>query len=130
VTHYAEKTIVPVERTRGEIEATLKRYGATRFLVGWDEHETRMGFEYAAYRFEFLMTAPKAEDLPKNTRNPQTALAKLERQRWRALLLVIKAKLEAVASGISTIEQEFLAHMVMPDGQILGHCFKPLLLGK
>jgi hypothetical protein len=37
-------------------------------------------------------------------------------QRWRALALVIKAKLEAVAAGITTVEQEFLAHIVLPDG--------------
>jgi len=39
------------------------------------------------------------------------------RQRWRALLLSIKAKLEAVDAGISTIEQEFLPFVVMPDGR-------------
>ena len=38
------------------------------------------------------------------------------RQRWRALALAIKAKLEAVETGITTFEQEFLAHIVMPDG--------------
>ena len=40
------------------------------------------------------------------------------RQRWRALLLVIKAKLEAVTAGISTIETEFLANIVLPDNTI------------
>lgn len=42
------------------------------------------------------------------------------RQRWRALALVIKAKLEAVECGISTIEREFLANVVMPDGSTVG----------
>ncbi len=39
------------------------------------------------------------------------------RQRWRALALVIKAKLEAVASGIVTFDEEFYAHMILPDGR-------------
>lgn len=38
----------------------------------------------------------------------------------RALLLVIKAKLEAVASGISIFEDEFLANVVLPDGRLVG----------
>ena len=38
------------------------------------------------------------------------------RQRWRALLLIIRAKLEAVESGITTLESEFLANIVLPDG--------------
>ncbi len=42
------------------------------------------------------------------------------RSRWRALLLVVKAKLEAVECGISTIEREFLAFIVMPNDVTLG----------
>ena len=41
------------------------------------------------------------------------------------LLLVIKAKLEAVASGISTIEKEFLADIVMPDGSTVNEWMRP-----
>lgn len=37
-----------------------------------------------------------------------------------ALALVIKAKLEAIESDISTFDDEFLAHIVMPDGKTVG----------
>ncbi|MBI2798928.1 MAG: hypothetical protein HYX63_01375 [Gammaproteobacteria bacterium] len=47
------------------------------------------------------------------------------RQRWRALNLVIKAKLEAVESGISVFEEEFLAHIVMPNNQRVGQWMLP-----
>jgi hypothetical protein len=49
------------------------------------------------------------------------------RQRWRALLLVIKAKLEAVESGIACFEEEFLAHIVLPNGQQVGQWLRPQL---
>ena len=49
------------------------------------------------------------------------------RQRWRALLLAIKAKLEAVESGISSIEREFMPFVVMPDGRILAEHLEPKL---
>jgi len=38
------------------------------------------------------------------------------RQRWRALLLALKAKLECVESGIETFDEAFLAHVVCGDG--------------
>jgi hypothetical protein len=34
--------------------------------------------------------------------------------------LVIKAKLEAVESGIACFEEEFMAHIVLPDGRTVG----------
>jgi hypothetical protein len=39
--------------------------------------------------------------------------------------LVIKAKLEAVEGGITTFEDEFLAHIVLPDGQTVAHHVRP-----
>ena len=47
------------------------------------------------------------------------------RQRWRALALVIKAKLEAVEAGIVTFEEEFAMHMVLPNGQTVGEWVVP-----
>ncbi len=47
------------------------------------------------------------------------------RQRWRALALVIKAKLEAVETGITVFEDEFMAHIVLPDGQTVGEYIRP-----
>ena len=39
------------------------------------------------------------------------------RERWRALLLCIKAKLESVSSNIESFDEAFFAHVVMPDGK-------------
>jgi hypothetical protein len=47
------------------------------------------------------------------------------RARWRALFVVVKAKLVAVDSGITTIEREFLADLVLPDGETVGEWLKP-----
>ena len=41
------------------------------------------------------------------------------------MVLVIKAKLEAVESGITTFENEFLANIVLPDGQIVSDFMLP-----
>lgn len=46
-------------------------------------------------------------------------------QKWWALYLVIKAKLEAVESGISCFEDEFMANIVLPDGSLVGDFMRP-----
>ena len=42
-------------------------------------------------------------------------------------MLVLKAKLEAVEAGITTIEQEFLADMVLPGDVTVGEALLPRL---
>ncbi len=51
----------------------------------------------------------------------------IEREQWRALLLLVKAKLEFVAGGLSTAEREFLAHVVLPNGSTVGDELAPHL---
>ena len=42
------------------------------------------------------------------------------RERWRALVLCLKGKLESIESGIETFEQAFLAHTFLPSGETFG----------
>lgn len=61
-------------------------------------------------------------------RSPELAAKEWEqacRQRWRALALVIKAKLEAVESGISVFEDEFMANIVLPGGRTVSEEVRP-----
>jgi hypothetical protein len=104
---YAQKTKVTVDRTKTEIEQTLIRYGASRFAYFVEPGSAAVVFEAHDRRLRFDLPVPKGE----TERDRQ-----LQRQRWRALLLCIKAKLESVASKIETFEEAFLAHVVMPDG--------------
>jgi hypothetical protein len=116
---YAAKTEVPVSRTRDEIERTLSRYGAEAFSYGWDGDRAVVMFQAEGRRIRFDVVVPG--DLTESRR------AQVERQRWRALLLVIKAKLEAVAVGIVTFEEEFLAHIMLPDGSKVAEWMAPQL---
>lgn len=134
---YASDTTVSQERSRAEIETTLKRYGATSFLYATDPTRAIVGFVIGGrqVRFALPMPDPKAREFTHTPakgqiRSPAEAHKAWEqagRQRWRALALVIKAKLEAVAAGITTIEDEFLAHTVLPDGSTVGQFMKPQL---
>jgi hypothetical protein len=132
---YAAQTEVTVERTRAEIEATLRRYGASKFTSGWDE-DTNTGvvmFHINGFYVRFTIPLPTGQEKEfthfydkrgscwkKRTEQQRTREAEqATRQRWRALLLAIKGKLEAVECKISSIEAEFLAFIVMPNDKML-----------
>jgi hypothetical protein len=40
-------------------------------------------------------------------------------------LLLIKAKLEAVTSGITSIDEEFMPNICLPDGRTVGEFIQP-----
>lgn len=130
---YAEGTSVSSEKSRMEIEATLRRYGADAFAYAWEGKRARISFHAHDRFIRFDLPLPDRASSEfthhsRGLRTPQAAEAAYEqavRQRWRALALVIKAKLEAVAAGISVFEDEFLAHTVLPDGRTVGEWSKP-----
>jgi hypothetical protein len=133
---YAESTQVSSDRSRSEIERTLRRYGASAFAYGWQEGQAQVMFEMASRRiiFRLPMPDPASREFTLTPtgreRSPSAAEEAYEqavRQRWRALALVIKAKLEAVEAGISTVEDEFLSHIALPGGQTVGQWLGPQL---
>jgi hypothetical protein len=135
VTRFAASTDVSADRSRAEIERTLSRYGADQFMYGWDGPRAVVGFRMGGRMVRFLLPLPDREDREfthtpaRGTRRSDAqiyaAWEQATRQRWRALSLVIKAKLEAVESGITTFEEEFLAHTVMPDNRTVGEVLLP-----
>lgn len=140
MSRYAERTEVPSARSRDEIERTLQRYGATAFAYGWQERDATIMFEIRTprglrrVRFRLPMpdrNSPEFTETPTGRSRSASAAAqeydRATRQRWRALALVIKAKLEAVAAQISTVEEEFLAHICLPDGSTVGDWAAPQL---
>ena len=135
MTRYAEKTSVASDRSRAEIEKTLVRYGADQFMYGWQEDKAVVGFRMSGRMIKFILPMPdrSAKEFThtpsKNQRRSEDAISQAFeqaiRQRWRALSLVIKAKLEAVEIGITVFDDEFMAHIVLPDGQTVGQFMRP-----
>ena len=135
MTRYAEKTSVASDRSRAEIEKTLVRYGADQFMYGWQEDKAIVGFRMTGRNIKFILPMPdrSAREFThtpnKGQRRSEDAVAQAFeqaiRQRWRALSLVIKAKLEAVETGITEFDDEFMAHIVLPDGQTVGQFMRP-----
>ncbi len=137
MSRYAENTRVSAEQSRSEIEKILTKYGANGFMYGWQQESALIAFEMKGRRIKFILPFPKKTDREfthtqkYNTRRTEKqAFGEWEkacRQRWRALSLCIKAKLEAVESKITTFEEEFLAHIMLANGDTVGGWIAPQL---
>jgi hypothetical protein len=133
---YAENTKVPAAQSRAEIEHTLERFGATSFAYANQPGVSTIMFEVHGLRVVFRLPLPDREDRKftitstSMRRSPTASQALYDqavRQRWRALAVAIKAKLAAVEAGITTVEDEFLAHVALPTGGTVAEYAVPAL---
>lgn len=124
---YAQGTSVPESRSRIELETLLRRKRATEFAYGWSEGgQVLIGFRIDGFPVKLPLPLPDRDEF----RHTPTGKERTDRQvqehydaecrrRWRALVAVVKAKFVAVEEGISTLAAEFLADIVMPNGQTM-----------
>lgn len=111
---YAARTSVPADRTRAEVEQVLKRYGATHFGYATMPGVVLLAFESRGRRVRFKVPLPDPEKD-----------AQVHRQKWRAVLLAIKSKLESVEAGIEQFDEAFMAQLVLPDGRTMAEYAMP-----
>lgn len=141
---YASGTTVSADKSRLDLEKLLREHGATSFGYVW-EHTTGEDSYYnqvVAFQLKdrsIRMTLPMPNEHEKQfTHTPNTGARRTTvqahqfweqevRRRWRALYIVIKAKLVAIDDGISTIEREFLYDLVTADGRTVGEVIDPYL---
>jgi hypothetical protein len=105
---YAHGATTDTMTTRAEIERALKRFGASKFAYGVDGHRADIMFEYAGRRIKFSLPDAKVALEQYGYGWTEKDIEAESRRLWRALLMAVKAKLEIVASGISSFEVEFL----------------------
>lgn len=138
---YAEGTSVSVAKSREEIEALLLKKKAGRIgvvlesscaIVGWSMEHRHVRFTLPLpnpddKRFRFK-DHTQAHPFQKRTQADVERLYEQEcREKWRGLLLTIKAKLVSVENGVESFEQAFLAHLVLPGGDTVGQRALPAL---
>lgn len=122
---FAKDTDVSPEKTLIEVQMTLKRYKAAKFAFGEDGKNLSIAFEMSGRRVRFAVPLPTYEDgrraINQHAKGEfdQKIFDQAVRQRYRALLLCIKAKLESVESGIETFEEAFMAQILLPTGETM-----------
>ena len=114
---YAEDTSVPVSRTQEQIKDRLRKAGADQIAVYESDARSAIAFRLGAGMYR--ITAP-TDAVAKDVSQDQ-------RRAWRLLGLIMKAKLEAVAEGATTVEREFLADRLLHDGQTVSEWAEPQL---
>ena len=110
---YAKGTSVTVDRSRAAISKALRDYGATGVMEGWDGDKAFVAFLHGKYQVRIVIQIPDNE--------------RRTRERYRVLLLLIKARFEMIATGSRTFEEEFLADIVMPNGQTVSEGALPTI---
>lgn len=133
---YAKNTVVSAEKSRAELEELLRAAGATEINIWTSQKQSQFAYRIAGRMVRHVVDYPELDSFQKQNAKG-TALLKADqlvraadqewRRRWRALVLIVKAKLEMVGSGCSTFEQEFLADILLPDGTTVGAAIVPKL---
>lgn len=131
---YAKGTDVTVDRSQAEIGRTLERYGVEEYAFGRAPRKAQVSFVSHDRQVRFVVPLPDPAS-PEFTKTPtrrdrapgeaKKAYDQAVKELWRALNLLIKAKLEAVARGVQTFEDEFLPYTVLPNGMTVADAARP-----
>lgn len=123
---YAKGTSVSPDKTFTDIRTMLRHHKATAIGTLEIGNAIQLGFQLDNRNIRFTVPLPERASFRYKRINQSKAVAErttaemdqsyqqATAERWRALLLVVKAKLESVESGIETLDQAFLAQLEAP----------------
>lgn len=117
---YAEGTSVTVPQSRGEISGILAKHGVITQAWGTSPVGDHLQFELAGKVFRVEIPRPTVADIHRlfpNHRDTDAKLGAEWRRRWRATVLLLKAKLEFADGETTTIERELLPYALLADGK-------------
>lgn len=119
---YAEGTTVTVESSRAEISSILTKHGVIRQAWASEPEGDTLQFEMKGNVYRLRMARPTLADIHKMYPNAYNDVAKQSaewRRRWRANVLLLKAKLEFADGDATSIERELLPYTVLKDGRTI-----------
>lgn len=130
---FAEGTSVSVDTSRGEISGILTRHGVERQAWASEPEGDTLQFELAGHAYRFRIPKPTLEEVQAawDVDHPYAApgqRANLDwgkkttdewKRRWRANVLLLKAKLEFAEGEASTVVRELMPYALLRDGRTL-----------
>jgi hypothetical protein len=131
---YAEGTEVPVSKSRTEIESLLKKRGVVQHFFGETLEGARIMFilHGRMYRFDIPYPDPEDREYSRDSHGwlLSDAKAKLKldaeiRRRWRIMIIRLKVKFETVDDREGSLDEEFLANLILPDGSTMSEYMEP-----
>jgi hypothetical protein len=121
---YAAATRVSVEQSRVQLERLIAKYGGQPLAAFTPEDKIVLFFRVGRLDtgdrvLRFVIPVPPLEQFRarRGGRGGEVERrAQAVRQRWRVLLLLLKAKFEAVQVGAASFDEEFLGYIVTHSG--------------
>jgi len=134
---YAKGTKVAIDTTTQQIKVMLRKAGAVAFATMEEDQSGAIAFRMHDLNIRMTIPMPdrharrfthtEGRDLERSDAAAERLWEQACKERWRALHLCVKAKLEAIDAGVETIEDAFLAHVQTETGQTIGERIKPQL---
>lgn len=131
---FAKGTKTSIDATEQQIKRMLQKAGADGVAMLEERTRAVVAFHLNGRSIQFRLPLPAKDEHRfvyrkanqyggevENAKDTQLNLwVQACRERWRALHLCIKAKLESVEQNIESFDDAFLAHIQMPDGETVG----------
>lgn len=121
---FAKGTTVAAAKSEAEIRGTLARLQANSIIVGNDGPVSFVLARINGRYVKFEVALPDRQEFRVDGRGTLRSPERVDQavrdetnRRWRALALLVKAKVTAIEDGIATFEDEFISATVMPDGK-------------
>ncbi len=121
-----EDTTVSADRSKAEVREILLRYGATQFGIMEENGRAIVMFQVQGRLVRLEVPLPDRTDsamtkagkyLRAGTAAALSFHDQEERRLWRATRAWIFGQVEAIESGIRTLEEVFLADILLPSGE-------------
>jgi hypothetical protein len=117
---YAKGTKTSTRDSLEELRRTIGRYGGSDFMLSEGATRVFIEFSFRSRRVRFALPLPEMPDPADYWGKAQLLAAQNEREsevrrRWRSLILVVKALLEAVESEILDVDEAMMGETVMPE---------------
>ncbi|MDQ4504308.1 hypothetical protein [Sinomonas sp. ASV322] len=124
--NYVRGASMSCSALQAEIQEMLVESGASGFRLASEQGKAAIAFSAGDRQFRLVLSQPGSADSrlepeydplqPHSTGHESKTMQEAARKNWWQLAVLIRAKLDAVAKGIVTFDEEFLAYMVMPGG--------------
>lgn len=120
-----------INKIRSRIERALQKHGAGDFAYQSKPLEASVLFSLNGQQIRYTIGLPRVEEFektPKGKPRPEELVLRVYYgsvcAKWRALELLIKAKLIAITDKVVFAESEFLAATVTKSGATVGEHFQ------
>ncbi len=128
MTTYAKGTAVSVDRSMNEVRGLLMKNKAEAVAIVESQDAFQVQFVFDGHAYKFPIKYPNPQDPTirlnhkgwiKSEAQIQKSIDDEKRRLWRAMVLYIKAALEAHQNGLVNIKRSLMANMVTYSGKTI-----------